>query len=110
MQGYAQLLHYYKPNFVAPDEQIYLLREQLRQAEEEYMRLWNQHKLLKLSYRFLKSGKMSHDTLAPASISDNFQAFLYGTGRGLPLEFQKPVRRRNNNKKNEAVCKLVKKK
>ncbi len=79
---------------MTPDEQIYLLREQLRQAEEQYMRLWNQHKLLRLSYRFLKNEKRDQDILTPSYLSDNFQAFLYGSGRGLSLEFQKPKRRK----------------
>jgi hypothetical protein len=87
----------YKPTFVTPEDQIEQLREQLKQAEEQYMRLWNQHKLLRLSYRFLKIAKKNNNSSMPArALNENFQSLLYGMGRGVPLEFQKPVQKRKS--------------
>lgn len=88
--------HLYKPKFVTPEDQIRQLREQLKQAEEQYLRLWNQHKLLRLSYRFLKVARNKDSCVPARALNENFQSLLYGMGRGLPLEFQKPGRRRKS--------------
>ncbi len=44
---------------MTPHEQITQLTEELSLLKKEYDRLWNQHKLLKLSYRSVKMAQNS---------------------------------------------------
>lgn len=85
--------------------EIKILKEQLRVSEEQYLRLWNQHKLLRLSYRSLKQslrGSVGAATttseVQPATLNETFTALLYGRRNVAHLRISKSKKREKNRR------------